>query len=120
MIIIHTGEYYGSLFVWAEESTENAVEQASVRGGPRGFHRYPHPFGTGVAGIVHALRQAGSGFEPKHCRIGDMTAWLPSRGSSPIPSGPLLPEPRKSRAKLRIAPWTVSAYRLSQAEASQG
>ena len=34
-----------------------------------------------------------------------------------MPSGPLLPEPRKSRAKLRIAPWTVSAYRLSRAEA---
>ena len=117
MIIIHTGEYNGSLFVWAEEATENAVQPASIRGRPRGFRRYSHPFGTGGAGLVHALGQAGSGFEPEDCRIGQMTAWLPSRGSSPVPSSPLLPEPRKSRAKLRIAPWTVSAYRPSWAEA---
>ena len=117
MIVIHTGEYDGSLFVWAEESTENAAEPASTRGRPRGSRRYPHPFGTGGVGLIQALDQAGVRFEPEHCRIGEMTAWLPSRGSSPIPSSPLLPEPRRSRAKLRIAPWTVSAYRLSHEEA---
>ena len=117
MIIIHTGEYDGSLFVWAEESTGNAADPASIRVRPRGSRRYPHPFGTGDAALVHALGQAGIHFAPEHRRIGEMTAWLPSRGSSPIPSSPLLPEPRRSRAKLRIAPWTVSAYRLSHAKA---
>ena len=117
MIIIHMCEYDGSLFVWAEESTENAVQPASTRGRPRGSRRHLHPFGTGDAALVHALGQSGIHFESEHCRIGEMTAWLPSRGSSPVPSSALLPEPRRSRAKLRIAPWTVSAYRLSHAEA---
>ena len=118
MIIIHTGEYNGSLFVWAEESTENAVQPASIsRSNRESPADTPTPSQQDGAGLVHAMGQAGYGFEPEDCRIGEMTAWLPTRGSSPVPSSPLLPEPRRSRAKLRIAPWTVSSYRLSYAEA---
>ena len=57
------------------------------------------------------------GLKPSRERVCEINAWLPTRGSSPVPSSALIAEPRRSRAKLKIAPWTVSAYRLSMAEA---
>ena len=46
-----------------------------------------------------------------------MTAWLPTRGDSPVPSSALIAEPPRSRAKAKLAPWTVAAYLLSTAKA---
>ena len=115
MLIIHTGESEGSLIIWAEESTENAAPAAARRRRTKNSPMYPHPFGSGGSGLAHVLREAIPGFESFQDRVCEIAAWLPSRGSSPIPSSPLIPDPRRSRAKLKIVPWTVSAYRLSTA-----
>jgi len=42
-----------------------------------------------------------------------VVAWLPTAGSQPIASSPLIAEPPGSRAKVALAPWTVTALRLS-------
>ena len=117
MLIIHTGEYAGSLFIWAEEAVESSPLAVPGRRRTKGTHAYPHPFGSGGIGLVHALNRAIPGFEPVLDRVCEITAWLPSRGSSPVPSSPLISEPPRSRARLKFPPWTVPAYRLSSAEA---
>ena len=115
MLVIHTGETRGSLFVWCEESTEDAVSTNPQAGKTRGSR--PHPFGASKGKLLEVLRGTPLGFSTSvesGCR---MTAWLPTRGSMPAPSTALIAEQRATRAKLRIAPWSVAAYRLSSEEA---
>ena len=45
------------------------------------------------------------------------TAWLPSRGGSPLASAALMADPPRSRAKPRLMPWSIPAYRVSPADA---
>ncbi|MBF0495040.1 MAG: hypothetical protein HQK58_00465, partial [Deltaproteobacteria bacterium] len=48
------------------------------------------------------------------CRL---AAWLPTRGKVPVPSNALIGEPPDARLKLKLAPWSITAYRLEPAEA---
>ena len=41
----------------------------------------------------------------------------PSRGGSPLPSSALVADPPRSRAKPRLMPWSIPAYRVLPAEA---
>ena len=115
MLVIHTGETGGSLFVWCEESTDDA-EGISPRARKKA-RPLPHPFAAGSARLVDVLQSASLGLTTpvdSECR---MTAWLPTRGSIPAPSTALISEQRATKARLRIAPWSVAAYRLSNEEA---
>ena len=115
MLVIHTGGTRGSLFVWCEESTEDAVSTNPQAGKTRGSR--PHPFGASREKLLEVLRSTPLGFSTSvesGCR---MIAWLPTRGSIPAPSTALIAEQRATRAELRIAPWSVAAYRLSNEEA---
>ena len=115
MLVIHTGETRGSLFVWCEESTDDAEAPNPQVGKTRGPH--PHPFAAGSARLADALHRTPLGSNSlveSGCR---MTAWLPTRGSIPTPSTALVAEQRMTREKLSIEPWSVASYRLSGEEA---
>lgn len=117
MIVIHTGETGGSLFVWCEESADAAEGPKPRSGKTRGSR--PHPFAADGARLVDVLHSTPLGFNTpaeSGCR---MTAWLPTRGSMPAPSTPLIAELQVTRARSRIAPWSVAAYRLSREEAAR-
>lgn len=57
MLVIHTGEIGGSLFVWCEESTEDAGPPATKETGPD-----PHPFGASGARLGDVLHSTPFGF----------------------------------------------------------
>lgn len=115
MLVLHTGETGGSLFVWCEESMDDA-EGTSARARKK-TRPLPHPFAEGSARLAEVLQSASLGLTTpvdSECR---MTACLPTRGSIPAPSTAPIAEQRATSAKLRIAPWSVTAYRLSMEEA---
>ena len=115
MLVIHTGEFGGSLFVWCEESPAGALGSTPRSQNTRGSR--PHPFGAGSARLAEVLQRTPLFFnslEEGGCR---MNAWLPTRGSTPAPSTALIADQQDTGATLRTAPWSVAAYRVSPAEA---
>ena len=76
-----------------------------------------HPFAASTGELTEALKKMSLGLKPAASPAYHVTAWLPTRGDSPVPSGALIAEPPRSRAKAKLAPWTVAAYRFSTAEA---
>ncbi len=118
MIILHAGESNGALVLWGEVSREARVRPTSRRRRTtKDPYASPHPYAASARDLAEALKKAALGPKPAAKRTCHVTAWLPTKGNSPVPSSPLIAEPPRSRAKAKIAPWTVTAYRLSTAEA---
>ena len=118
MIILHAGESNGALVLWGEASRDDGVRPASRRRRrTKGPYASPHPFAASARDLSEALKQTALGPRPAAKRARRVTAWLPTKGDSPIPSSPLIAEPPRSRAKTKIAAWTVAAYRLPAEEA---
>ena len=76
-----------------------------------------HPFAASAGELAGAVKETGLSLKPAAKRACHVTAWLPTKGSSPVPSSSLIAEPSKSRAKTKLAAWAVPAYRLSAKEA---
>ena len=118
MIALHAGESNGALVLWAEESRDDGVRPTSRRRRRTNVsHASPHPFAASADGLAGALKETWLGLKPAASRACHVTAWLPTRGDSPVPSSTLIAEPPGSRAKAKLAPWAVVAYRLSTTEA---
>ena len=118
MIILHAGESDGTLVLWGEASTDARVRPTSRRRRrSRGASASPHPFAARADDLAGALKETGLSLKPAAKRVRHVEAWLPTRGDNPIPSSSLVAEPSKSRAKTKLAAWTVAAYRLSAEEA---
>ena len=118
MIILHAGESDGTLVLWGEASTDARVRPTSRRRRrSRGASASPHPFAARADDLAGALKETGLGLKSAAKRVRHVETWLPTKGNSPIPSGSLIAEPSKSRAKTKLAAWAVPAYRLSAEEA---
>ena len=95
-----------------------AVAGRSVRpegnGDPSGND---HPHCAGLEELVDVLANAAPGFRADSGEAVTATAWLPSRGRSPLPSSALVAEPPRPRARVRLMPWSIPAYRVSAADA---
>ena len=117
MITLHAGESNGALVLWGEASRDDVRPTSRRRRRTKVPHTSPHPFGAGTNELAEALEETALGFKPAASRACRVTAWLPTRGDSPVPSSTLIAEPPRSRAKAKLAPWAVEAYRLSTAEA---
>ena len=114
MIIIHLGEIDGALFLWGETSIDEALALTSGSTERHKRPARPHVFAAGSDRLVDALSLATDEFHVDMESLVDVAVWLPSRGRNPLPSNRVLGEPKASRAKLRIAKWSITAYRLSQ------
>ena len=115
MLVVHTGEFGGSLFAWCEESPEGTpgfTPRSERTTGPS-----PHPFGADGVRLAESLRGAPLCFNTSGERSCRMNAWLPTRGSIPVPSTALIADLEETEATLRIAPWLVAAHRVSPEEA---
>ncbi len=118
MITLHAGESHGALVLWGEESRDDGVRLTlRRRRRTKALYASPYPFGASADTLAEALRDTALGLKPAARRACHVTAWLPTRGDSPVPSSALIAEPPGSRAKAKLAPWAVAAYRLSTAEA---
>ena len=112
MIILHGGWQDGCILLWAEQSPDELRPEGN--GHPAANE---HPYCAGHAELVHVLASAVPGFRADSDEAVSATAWLPSRGGSPLPSSALVADPPRSRARPRLMPWSVPAYRVSPADA---
>ena len=112
MIILHGGWQDGCILLWAEQSPDELRPEGN--GHPAANE---HPYCAGHAELVHVLASAVPGFSADSGEAVSATAWLPSRGGSPLPSSALVADPPRSRARPRLMPWSVPAYRVSPADA---
>ena len=115
MLVIHTGEFGGSLFVWCEESpigNSGSSTRIQDTGGS-----LAHPFGVDGDRLAEVLRRHPLCFNPSDERSCRMNAWLPTRGPTPAPSTALIANTPETEGALRIAPWSVAAHRVPPQEA---
>ena len=119
MITLHAGEWNGALVLWGEAPRDDWV---SPTPGGRGKTKAPdaraYPFAASTGELAAALKETAAGLKPPPAnRACQVTAWLPTAGESPVPSSTLIAELPRSRAKAKLAPWAVAAYRLSTSQA---
>ena len=112
MIILHGGWQDGWMLLWAERSPDELRPKGNDD--PAGND---HPYCADPEELVNVLTSAAPGFRARSGEAVSATAWLPSRGGSPLPSSALVADPPRSRAKPRLMPWSISAYRVSPTEA---
>ena len=112
MIILHGGWRDGWMLLWAERSPDELRPEGN--GDPSGNE---HPYSAGAEELLDVLANAAPGFRVDSGEAVTATAWLPSRGRSPLPSSALVAEPPRSRARVRLMPWSIPAYRVSAADA---
>ena len=112
MIILHGGMKDGWMLLWAEQSPDERGPDGNGDPAPN-----EHPYCAGHGELVNVLASAVPGFRADSGEAVVATAWLPSRGGSPLPSSVLVADPPRSRAKPRLMPWSIPAYRVSPAEA---
>ena len=112
MIILHGGTKDGWMLLWAEQSPDEMRPD-----GNRDPVGNEQPHCADSQELVNVLANAAPGFRTDTGEAVSVTAWLPSRGGSPLPSSALVADPPRSRAKPRLMPWSIPAYRVSPADA---
>ena len=112
MIILHGGWQDGWMLLWAEQSPDELRPEGN--GDPASN---VHPYCADPEELVNVLTRAAPGFRADSGEAVSATAWLPSRGGSPLPSSALVADPPRSRARPRLMPWLIPAYRVSPVEA---
>ena len=117
MIILHAGEYDGSLLLWGETPREKVATCSTASGRDKSSTTGNHyPFGASTGDLNNALKRAGLALKPTARETRRVEAWLPTRGQSPAPSSSLVADPPRSRARAKLVPWGVSGYALPAAE----
>ena len=71
------------MLLWAEQSPDELGPEGN--GDPVGNE---HPYCAGPKELVDVLASAAPGFRADSGEAVSATAWLPSRGGSPLPSAP--------------------------------
>jgi hypothetical protein len=115
MIILHGAFLEERLFLWGEAPTASQPAGRS-NGRRRANGADPYPFDAGFDATAKVIRTLPLGFRPTKRRKETALAWLPTRGSHPLPSSALIGEAPGSRAKVRIAPWQVEGLALDADE----
>jgi len=117
MIILHAGSFNKRLLIWGEKPREK--DSASTSNQARKAKTtlpVQYPYDAGGTGLSKSLQEILPNSKAVSKRTRKILVWLPTKASTPIASSSLIAEPPKSRVKLRLAPWTISAYQLSLEE----
>ena len=112
MIILHGALVDEALFLWGESPVEGALPSRSRSGSLQAY-----PYDAGAEAVTRAARELPIGFRPTARRKAQATAWLPTRGSLPVPSSALIGEAPDASEPLATAPWQVEGIALSPGEA---
>src|SRR5262245_45065790 len=124
MSILHAAFDHGQLLLWGEMPAEPGTRPPGQRGRlaktALSSDRARLPlllYDAGAEGLSAALKEAGLGASAARGPTEGVIAWLPSVDRKPVASSPLIAEPSESPVKMILAPWTVTALRLSTAQA---
>ena len=111
MIILHGALLEDALFLWGEEPADET-------GGRRGGRKQRiYPYDAGAEAVSRAARELPISFRPTARRRQRVTAWLPTRGSHPLPSSALIGEPPTTDGEVSSEPWLVEGIPLGTGEA---
>jgi SNF2 family DNA or RNA helicase len=120
MIILHGGFLDSRLFLWGEAPEDpDALGKIGARSRARSAPPPPYPFDAGFDVVARAVRTLPIEFKPTKRRASEAAVWLPTQGSHPHASSELISPAPTSRAKLKLAPWTVSGLSLDDRETFQ-
>lgn len=118
MIVLHAGVGENQLLLWAEKPRGGeSVPPRQPGRKPNAAGADPLPYDAGAEGLSAALLEAQVGLTIGKRRFEVGIVWLPTVGKMPVASSPLIAEPPGSRAKKSLAPWAVTAVRLTAEEA---
>ena len=117
MIVLHAGEYDGSLVVWGETPENGSEGRTRPRRVTGASGARPYPFGASPGDLVAALEGAVSDIRLDTNQDCQVAVWLPTRGPDPVPSSGIIAGPPASKAKAKVAPWTTAAVWLYDGEA---
>lgn len=118
MIVLHASLCDRCLVLWGEASNGES-NAGATRGAPQSVEkkRRKYAYDAGAARLAEALKQSAVTFKPSKGAFTDFLAWLPSKGNKPVASSALIADPPASSAKVKVAPWRVTAFPLRMDEA---
>ncbi|MDP3936541.1 MAG: ATP-dependent helicase, partial [Deltaproteobacteria bacterium] len=111
MIVLHAGYLAERLLLWGEMPRE--ADPRPARRGGRRASLPPLPYDADLDALSAAMKKAGLGFSATGRNASGAVAWLPTAGNEAVASSPLVAEPPKARSTITIAPWKITACRLS-------
>ncbi len=120
MLLVHASFWEGQLVVWGEtppKTPQRITRKAQRQSRPDEVRI--SPLDAGTSPLIAALAEVVPGFTLKKGRADTWVAWLPTTlGAAPLASSPLIAEPPpQSAGASQLAPWKVSALRLTTAQA---
>ena len=111
MILVHASADNGALLLWGETA-------AGTRAHRRGGKSAPFsPTNAGAARIAAALAEVVPQAAPRDSDIETHILWLPSVKDQPLPSSALIGPSPENKTRPVLAPWSITALRLSAAQA---
>ena len=114
MIVLHIGVYKDDMVLWGEASESDRTRTHQVTQ----VHKVkPYPFSANLSGITRSLKEAIPNFKIPTTRACDVVAWLPTKGTSPIPSSGVIADMPTFGTKTQIVPWHIRAFKIAIHEA---
>src|SRR5947208_363635 len=116
MIVLQGSVEGGRLVLWGEARPEGRSKGRRPRA-VRPSTTLPSPFDPGPDALRRAIEEAVGGDGKPFGEVVPVVAWLPTTDAGPVASSPVVEETPAPSAKVRLAPWKVSALRLPTARA---
>ena len=117
MVVLHASCLHREFLLWGEAAQGNPQVGLARRRGRKPKAPLPYPYDAGAGRLAAALHEAEAGIVADGAARRAAVAWLPTRGSVPIPSSPLIAEPLEGQATPELAPWCVEALVLTPQQA---
>lgn len=114
MRILHAGRADKQFFVWGEGPAERNVLTRKPGRPPKKPILMPYPYDLGAENLFFSLKELS--VDTERIEAKNITVCVPTKAGRPIPSSSMIADPPDSKAKLTLAPWTVSAYLLEAGE----
>ena len=114
MVLLHASLIGDEFFLWGEQPLgANDPQVKRRKRSSKEVRSAVHPFGTPQQEMLTALHTSGVAVLTKQVRPRPMTVWLPTEGSLPVPSSPIIADRPESSGTTSLAPWTVPTLPLS-------
>ena len=118
MIVLHAVILENTFYLWGETPPAPKSLPGRGRRGQKSLKnpgRSPelYPYDAGATGLCSALQEVGFRFKVGKRSAESMILRLPAAGTRPVPSSPLIADPRDPKGEATLLPWRVSALRLS-------
>ncbi len=118
MIILHGTFVQRTLYLWGESPADPAHTSPTPKGRkPKDKSLQPPRFAydAGAAAVLHKLTEGGLEFAGHD--DAQLFLWVPTVGSVPLASSPLIANPPQSNQSPSLQAWSVSAMRLQPGDA---